>query len=55
MEGKEVDLKINEQETKELIQSKERRYPELEISIGNVKLEVASNFTYLGTRLMNKN
>jgi len=55
MEGKEVDLKINEQETKVLIQSKERRYPELEISIGNVKLEVASNFTYLGTRLMNKN
>jgi hypothetical protein len=54
MEGKEVGLKINEQKTKVLIHSKERRYPEWEISIGNVKLGVASNFTYLGTRLMNK-
>jgi beta-xylosidase len=55
MEGKEVGLKINKQKTKVLIQSKERRYPEREISIGTVKLEVASNFTYLGTRLTNKN
>jgi hypothetical protein len=46
--------KINEQKTKVLIH-KERRYPEWEISIGNVKLEVASNFTYLGTHLTNKN
>jgi hypothetical protein len=53
MEGEEVGLKINKK-TKVLIQSKERRYPEW-ISIRNVKLEVASNFTYLGTRLMNKN
>jgi hypothetical protein len=55
MEEKEVGLKINEQKTKVLIQSKERRCPEREISIGNVKLEVASNFTYLGTRLTNRN
>jgi hypothetical protein len=55
MEGKEVSLKINKQKTKVLIQSKERRYPEWEISIGNVKLEMASNFTYLGTHLTNKN
>jgi hypothetical protein len=41
--------------TKVLIQSKERRYPEPEIGIGNVKLEAASNFTCLGTRLTNKN
>jgi hypothetical protein len=53
LEGEEVGLKINEK-TKVLIQSKERRYPE-RISIRNVKLETASNFTYLGTRLMNKN
>jgi hypothetical protein len=54
MEEKEVGLKINEQKTKVLIQSKERRWPEREISIGNVKLEVATNFTYLGTRLTNR-
>jgi hypothetical protein len=46
---------VNEQKTKVLIQSKERRCTEREISIGNVKLEVVSNFTYLGTRLTNKN
>jgi hypothetical protein len=55
MERKEVGLKINAQKTKVLIQSKERRYTEWKISIGNVKLEVASNFTYLGTHLTNKN
>jgi hypothetical protein len=37
------------------MQSKERRYQEQEISVGNVKLEVASNFAYLGTPLTNKN
>jgi hypothetical protein len=55
VEGKEVGLKINEQKTKVLTQSKERRYPEQDINIGNVKLEEASNFMYLGTRLTNKN
>jgi hypothetical protein len=55
MEGKEVSLKINEQKTKVLTQSKEIRSPEQEISIGNVKLEVASNFPYLGTHLTTKN
>jgi hypothetical protein len=55
MEGKEVGLKINEQKTKVLIQRKERRYTEQETSIGNVKFRVASNFTYLGSRLTKKN
>jgi hypothetical protein len=45
MEGKEVGLEINEQKTKALIQSKERRYTEREINIGSVKLEVASSCT----------
>jgi hypothetical protein len=44
-----------EQETKVLIQSKERRYPEWEISIRNVNLEVANNFAYLGTHFTSNN